>query len=267
VLSGIQLVARAVGRARRGLGTGRAGEPEPFERSLLVRGENLRIEIKSAIPSRATKPADCDRARSRDAEADSMARKLKDLIVADFQRRFTGVRGGVLVDFAGLNSEQTANLRRELRQSGVRMQVLQNRLAIRSFKTGSGAPEAFFRQLKGPSALLYGEDGALTASKVITKWQKANKGLAAIKGGFIESQALNEAQVADLATIPDQGTLRSGVLGLFISPAQILASCAQSVVANFAGCVKARHEDVAARAADAGVHAAVDSAQLVSPEG
>lgn len=173
-----------------------------------------------------------------------MARELKELIVGDFERRFGELTGCVLIDYQGLDSEKTADLRRELRRNGVRMAVVHNRLARRSLGSQEGVPEAFLELLRGPTAILYGEDGALSASKVIERWHRGNRGLAPIKGGLFEGRALDVAQVDELAKIPDVDTLRQTVAGFMASPLQALASAARSVVEHFARCAEARRSEI-----------------------
>jgi len=173
-----------------------------------------------------------------------MARELKELIVSDFERRFGGLRGCVLIDFKGLDSEKTADLRRELRREGVRMAVVQNRLVRRTLSGRDGIPESFLDLLQGPTALVYGEDGALSASKVIDRWQRANKGLAPVKGGLFEGRMLDVAQVGELAKIPDRPVLQSTVAALMASPLQVLAGAARGLVEHLARCAQARHKEL-----------------------
>ena len=58
-----------------------------------------------------------------------MARELKDIITKDIETRFAGMDGCVVFDYQGLSAEDTFQLRRNLRQDGVRMNVVQNRLS------------------------------------------------------------------------------------------------------------------------------------------
>ena len=62
-----------------------------------------------------------------------MAKELKQIICGDLRRIYAEVDGCVLIDYRGLNSEQTESLRSSLREGGVRMNVLTNRLARRVF--------------------------------------------------------------------------------------------------------------------------------------
>ena len=170
-----------------------------------------------------------------------MARELKEIICGDLKEAFADLDGCVLIDYRGLNSEQTADLRAKLAESGVQMNVIPNRLARRVFgELGVGGD--FCDLLKGPTAVLFGGDGAFTASKSLSKWKKENEEFAEIRGGLFQGKALSPADVHRLATIPEPDVLRSNILGLFLSPATHISSCAGSLVSHLAGCVKAHHD-------------------------
>lgn len=170
-----------------------------------------------------------------------MAKLLKNIIVQNYVGRLTRLDGCVVIDYRGLDSEQTFDLRRSLRELGVRMSVIQNRLAKRALAS-CGVPEAFLDLLRGPTALLYGEDGAVSASKVITRWHKKNRGAAAVRGGLLRGKVLSPGEVGKLAELPDLATLRGRIAALLLSPAQGLATAANSLVSHFAAAAKARKE-------------------------
>ena len=172
-----------------------------------------------------------------------MAKELKEIIFKEFQNAFGAVDGCVLINYQGLNSEQTQDLRSTLSRGGIEMTVLQNRIARRVFAK-NGAPGTFQEILRGPTAILYGEDGALAASKAIVQWRKKNKNLAPIKGGVFKGKALSVPEVERLASLPDAATLRSTVLSLMLSPLSSLASAAQSLLSHFPGAVKAHREEL-----------------------
>lgn len=171
-----------------------------------------------------------------------MARELKAIIFKEMDKAFHGLGGCVLIDYKGINSEQTFDLRASLARGGVEMTVVHNRIARRVFG-GAGAPEEFQKLFKGPTAVVYASsDGALTASKTLVEWRKKNKDLAGIKGGLFQGKTLNVAEVEHLATLPGAAQLRQNVLGLFLAPLSFLPTAAQSMVSQFAGCVKAHRE-------------------------
>ncbi len=173
-----------------------------------------------------------------------MAKELKQIITADYERQLGDLEGGVLIDYHGINAERTVDLRCALRKDGVSMQVLHNRLARRVFAERDDVPGEFADLLSGPCALLVGEEGVLTASKSLSNWRKKNRDLAKVKGGFFEGRVLSVEDVAQMAKIPDKETLQGQVAAMFLSPAQLLASCGKAVLEHFAGCAKARKDEL-----------------------
>lgn len=168
-----------------------------------------------------------------------MARELKEIICEDLKSRFRELDGCVLIDYRGLDSEQTDDLRSALRESGVQMNVVQNRLVRRVF-ADLGMPRGFCDLIRGPTAILFGGEGAFTASKSIAKWRKKHKDLVEIRGGLFEGDVLSPEDVGRLADIPEPEVLRSNIAGLFLSPLTRLASCAQGVTSHFLGCAQAQ---------------------------
>jgi large subunit ribosomal protein L10 len=171
-----------------------------------------------------------------------MARELKTILCGQLANDFRGLTGCVLIDYAGLDAQKTYELRRSLRKDGVRMRVVHNRLARRIL--GAAAGPEFAALFRGPTALLIGEDGALSASRSITNWLKKNKDLAKIKGGLSEGRVLSTVQVGDMARLPDKATLLAQTAAMFLAPIRFLPSAAQSLLSHFAGCAKARHEQL-----------------------
>lgn len=171
-----------------------------------------------------------------------MARELKEIIVRDLTAGFNGIESCILVGYQGLNSEQTLELRSILQKADVEFTVVHNRLARRAFEA-HGAPEAFRKLLRGPTAVVYGnKDGALSASKQIVEWRKKNKDLAAIKGGVYAGRVLEASDVEKLATIPDADTLRAQVMSMMLAPLTHLASVTQSLLNHFVSAAKAHRE-------------------------
>jgi len=172
-----------------------------------------------------------------------MAKELKEILCKQLDSTIGHIDGCVLIDYCGINSEQTHELRSLLRKERVGMSVVQNRIARRVFSE-RGAPAAFQDLLRGPTAILYGEDGALTASRTVVGWRKKNKDLAAIKGGLFAGAAISTAEVERLASLPDIDTLRSRLLSIFLSPLTHLASVADSLVRHFPSASKAHRESL-----------------------
>jgi len=173
-----------------------------------------------------------------------VAKELKNLIDAEFRRRFDGVDSCILVDYRGLNSEQTEDLRSELRRKNVRMRVVHNRLVKRVF-ADSEAPESFRDLFRGPTAVVFCEDdGAVSASKYVVEWAKKNEDAVAVKGGLFQGKTLDVGEVQRLAEIPDLPTMQRMVAGMLLGPLTFIASATESLLGHFAGCVEARQKEL-----------------------
>ena len=88
-----------------------------------------------------------------------MSRELNDIITKDIETRFAGMDGCVVFDYQGLSAGDTFELRRRLRQDGVLMNVVQNRLSKRVFSEREDIPGEFTDLFRGPTALLQARRG------------------------------------------------------------------------------------------------------------
>ena len=61
-----------------------------------------------------------------------MSKYLKNLIADDIKSRLEGVSDALLVDVVGMDANKNVALRRELREKGMHLTVVKNRMAGRS---------------------------------------------------------------------------------------------------------------------------------------
>ena len=128
-----------------------------------------------------------------------MAKELKRLITGEWKKEFTGVRDLVLVDASRLKGPETWALRGKLAGSKMHVLVLQNRLAkIALRESGLGAAAHL---LLGPTAVVWGGDGAADISRVLAAWNRKGPAVA-IKGGMIDGAPGTTADVKAWAGLP-----------------------------------------------------------------
>jgi len=127
------------------------------------------------------------------------------------------------VAFNALTVAEVSDLRRTLRASGVQYQVVKKTLLKRALGDSvAGSMPA----LDGNIAITWGEDPTASASAVFN-WRKAAKDRAEkinIIGGVFESRYMDKAAMMDIATIPDQHTLRGMFVNIINTPIQQLAT-------------------------------------------
>lgn len=157
-----------------------------------------------------------------------MKRSDKEQLVSELRSKIEGATALYFTDFTGLNVKRMTELRRRFRKAGVEYVVIKNTLALRAVNesglTGS--------RLRGPTGVVVAKD-AITAAKVLVDFAKEHEQKPAVKGGIFEGQAIDEATLRKLATLPT----RDEALSQFVS-------ALNSVLMMFALALEARKEQV-----------------------
>ncbi len=186
-----------------------------------------------------------------------MSKKLKEFVSRDLNRKLDKAACFIAVNYQGLNSLETYDLRKSLRDGGVKMHVVPNRVAMKvlppglknaGLKNGSKEITPALKELfKGPTALLVGKQGmeeqVIAAAKVLAQWQKKNKDKLGIKGGLFSGHVLGSKEVLELARFPDRKTLLAQVAGLFQAPVRNLAVATQQILGRVVYALQAIKEN------------------------
>ena len=121
----------------------------------------------------------------------------KQLLVDGLVAKLNGAQALYYTDFTGLNVKRMTDLRRRLKKAGVEYVVIKNTLALRAVNEAGLAGT----RLSGPTGGVVAQD-AITAAKVLSDFAKENDQKPAVKGGIYEGNAVDEAMVKKLATLP-----------------------------------------------------------------
>jgi large subunit ribosomal protein L10 len=156
-----------------------------------------------------------------------MSKPVKDMIASEYGRRFEGVTGAVVVEIRGLDGQATTNMRGKLREKGIRVTIVKNALARRSFRGGPlGSLET---ALKGPSALLTGMESAVLVAREIVKVAKAEKKVV-LKGALFDGEYYDgEAGVQLLGSFPTREEAQAKVVTLVLSPARNIMGVVKTI--------------------------------------
>jgi large subunit ribosomal protein L10 len=155
----------------------------------------------------------------------SKAIEQKKVVVQEIADKLSRSKTTIVADYRGLNVKQMNELRRQLREAGVEMQVLKNTLTRRA--AAQVGMEELNEHLTGPSAVAFSYEDVVAPAKVLHKFAKENKELE-IKGGLVEGKAVSLDEIKALAELPN----REGLLSM-------LLSVLQAPMRNFALAVKA----------------------------
>lgn len=160
-----------------------------------------------------------------------MVNELNRLMVAELTRHFSEMSHCVVIDYRGLTSEESVELRARLRGKDVRMTVVKNRIARHAFEAaGLGAVSEL---LQGQCAIVSGGEDMPSAAKAITEWMREAKKMAVL-GGYAEGRVLDEPGVRKMAKIPARPVLLSMMLGAIQAVPQRVAGAFQSLHSSLA---------------------------------
>ena len=118
----------------------------------------------------------------------------------------------ILFDYRGLTAEETAELRKALRDNGAKYKVWKNTLTKRALDSLNLDLDDC---LNGPSAMAYSDD-SVAPIKVLSDFAKEHKALE-IKGGIVDGEVTTLEKIKELSTIPSREglltMLASGLIG------------------------------------------------------
>lgn len=158
------------------------------------------------------------------------AQKQKNLEALTEQ--FHKAQAAMIVGFNKLTVPKDQELRNQLRDSGVRYEVVKNTLAR---KAAEGTPfEQAAEHFKGVTAIATSESDPVGLSKAITRFTKANPDVFTFKVGIVEGRVVALGDVEAIASLPSKDELISKIMFLISAPAQRLATVTSAVARNLA---------------------------------
>ena len=162
------------------------------------------------------------------------AQKQKNLEALTEQ--FQQAQAAMIVGFNKLTVPKDQELRNQLRESGVRYEVVKNTLAR---KAAEGTPfELAAEHFKGVTAIATSESDPVALSKAITKFTKANPEVFSFKVGIVEGRVMALGDVEAIAALPSKEELISKVMFLINCQAQRLVTVLSAVPRNLAIVIK-----------------------------
>ncbi|QBO35819.1 50S ribosomal protein L10 [Periweissella cryptocerci] len=146
-------------------------------------------------------------------------------LVEETAAKFTEAVSSVVVDVRGLTVEQSNALRKSLREEGIELKVIKNKILTRAADAAnlSDLKEIF----NGPSAVAFSKEDAIAPARILKEYADKIEALE-IKGGVIDGTIASVEEINKYAALPS----RDGLLSM-------LLSTLQAPVRNFAYAVKA----------------------------
>ena len=173
-----------------------------------------------------------------------MKKELKTQVLETISAQLQKYPNFYITDIAGLNAEDTYNLRKECFQENIKLTVVKNTLFKKVLSDkGNAELELLFPTLEGNTAIMYCESPNAPA-KLIKKFNKAGSEKPALKGAFVQECAFVGADKLDeLVHIKSREELIGDIIALLQSPMRNVISALQNGgPQTVAGLVKAIEE-------------------------
>ncbi len=166
-----------------------------------------------------------------------MSKRVKDTIVKDYQSRIGDTRDAMLISIRGVKGIPTTRLRKNLASKKIKVTVLRNALAKKTF-TGTGL-EPLTRLLTGPSALAYGGQSVVEIARELVKAVGTMPELE-LKGAVLDGQVFEGKKgCEELSKFPTRDEALAQVVTLIVGPGRKLMAAIKGPGAGVAGVIKA----------------------------
>ena len=132
----------------------------------------------------------------------------------------------IVVDYRGLTVAEVTDLRKQLRDAGVKMSVIKNKILDRAVEGTD------YEDLKstfvGPTAVAFSNEDPIAPAKILKKFADDHDALE-IKGGFIEKSVKTLDEINEYATMPSREDLLSMLASALQDPMRKIARAVKAV--------------------------------------
>ena len=166
-----------------------------------------------------------------------MPAKIKYELVDALKEKLSKTKAVFVAEYRGMTVAQSTDLRAKVRQAGGELKVSKNTLFRIAMKE-AGLSELPSEMTKGPNIYALCYDDPVAVAKVLKEYanDKTQKAFI-LKGGLLESQQLNLAQVMALADLPSKEVLRGQVVRTIAAPLSGLVNVLSGTMRNLVTCL------------------------------
>ena len=146
--------------------------------------------------------------------------------VKNVNEMLTNAETAIVVDYRGLTVAEVTDLRKQLRDAGIKMMVIKNKILERAVEGTD------YEDLKstfvGPTAVALSDEDAIAPAKILKKFADDHEALE-IKGGFIEKKVQTLDKTNEYATLPSREDLLSMLASALQDPMRKIARAVKAV--------------------------------------
>ena len=150
--------------------------------------------------------------------------------IQELRQRIERCTIAIAAEYRGLTVAEMGQLRRAIREAGVELRVVKNRLFLRAAQE-AGRPE-LAGLLEGPTAIIFGYDDVAAPAKAATDYMRSARNAFAVRKGVMDGQLLTLTDLEDLANLPPREVLVGRLAGALQGPLARLAGLLGSLLTN-----------------------------------
>jgi large subunit ribosomal protein L10 len=156
----------------------------------------------------------------------AVSREEKTIELQELEAAFGKSESAILIDYRGIKVPEVTELRRQVKAARGTYRVVKNTLAKRALKGTSFEPlEPYF---EGTVAVAYSASDPVELAKVLATFMKTAPALK-VKAAVVQGQALEPADVRELAALPGKPELYAKLLFLLQAPMVQIVSVLSAV--------------------------------------
>ncbi len=151
-------------------------------------------------------------------------------------------QGAVGINYRGLTVAQTQELRKILRPTGARYQVVKNTLAeIAAANVGKAGIKDV---LSGPTGVVIITGDVVAPIKALTDHLRVSRSVATINGAYIGGRIIKGDELDKVAELPSREVLLAQALGLLNAPAQQIVNVMSAHLRSIVTVLQRRKEQL-----------------------
>ena len=191
-----------------------------------------------------------------------MSKTVKGLIQKELAERFKDIDGVAVINPRGMAATKTNQIRRKLRENGLRMSVVKNTIAKRAVE--SSKLKGFDALLDGPSAVIYGTAGIATIARLLLEEKKLDDKLE-LRGMFFDGEVyIGDKGVEQVSKLPTREEAIGQLVAIILSPGKNLAGAIKGPGSKLASILKTIEENAGKNAPAAEPEAAAPAAEAAT---
>jgi large subunit ribosomal protein L10 len=167
----------------------------------------------------------------------AITKERKEELVAAYSDMLANTDGFIVTEYRGLTVAKLDELRDKLREASGTYAVTKDTLFTIALKQQDWPVPSDL--LIGPTAVAFGNGNLPAVAKTIQSFKKDNDETFVIKGGVLDGNIFNAAEVEAISSLPTMDELHAQLAGLVVQPAALLAGLLDSATSQVVNVLQA----------------------------